>query len=360
MRTYRNLYNEFISKENISLAIKKASVGKRSRKQVVQYLEHIEESIPEIIGYANDFYNEPHSPHVINERGRGKVRTIVVPTFREQIIHHMVVNTLRPVMMKGMYEHSYGSIPGRGIHLAKKRIEKWVRKDWKNTRYFLKMDIRHFFASIPNDKMKAYIAKYVKDEKVLEVACRIVDVLPQGLPLGFYTSQWFANWYLQPLDHYIKEQLHAVYYVRYMDDMVVFGPNKRKLHKMARAIGEYLNTLGLELKPSWCVARFVYEKRGREYGRDLDFMGFRFFRNRTTLRRSIMLRATRLARRYNGSVRNARRFMSYLGWFTHSDTYNVFVKWVKPFVNVRRMKLHISNYERRRLLCGTRLATATQ
>ena len=350
MRTWKNLYGFFISEENIRLAITKASVGKRHRKQVKVYIEHPDEHIQEIIDYANDFYNEPHVAHTINERGRGKARDIVVPSFREQIVHHMIVNTFKPVMLKGMYEHSYGSIPGRGVHLAKSRIERWLHKDRKNTKYFLKMDIRHFFASIPHDKLKALISKYVKDDKVAEVARRIVDVIPRGLPLGFYTSQWFANWYLQGLDHFIKEQLQAKYYVRYMDDMVVFGASKRKLHKMVPQIKDYLETLGLELKPDWFVARFVHDETGREYGRDLDFMGFRFYRQRTTLRRGIMYRATRVARsiKKKQTIFNAHRFMSYLGWFSHSDTYNVYCKWIKPFVNVRRIKLQIGRYDRRR------------
>lgn len=347
MRSYKHLYEDFISKENIWVAIHNASKGKRDRRQVMPYINDVEGSVPSVVDYVEHFENAPHVMHRINERGRGKERDIVVPTFKEQIVHHMVVNTLRPVMMRGMYDHSYGSIPCRGIHLAKKRIEKWLSKDRKNAKYFLKMDIHHFFASIPHDRLKAFIGRYVRDEKVFSIVCKIIDVLPQGLPLGFYTSQWFANWYLQPLDHFIKERLHAKYYVRYMDDMVVFGSNKRKLHRMRVAIEEYLATLGLELNPSWFVARFVYTKDGKEYGRDLDFMGFRFFRTRTTLRRTIMLRATRLARRMNGSILDAHRFMSYIGWFTHSDTYNVFCKWIRPYLSVRRLRLQIGRADRR-------------
>jgi len=359
LKTYKNLYQKFITEDNIRLAIKKASIGKRKRKQVLPFIEHTDEHIKEIIDYANNFYNEPHVSHVINERGRGKAREIVVPTFREQIVHHMVVRTLEPIMMKGMYEHSYGSIPGRGIHLAKKRAEKWLRKDRKNTKYFLKMDIRHFFASIPHDKLKTMIGKSVKDERLIKVISTIIDVIPQGLPLGFYTSQWFANWYLQSLDHFIKEQMKAEYYIRYMDDMVVFGASKRKLHKMIPQIQEYLAGLGLELKPDWFVARFVYEDEGKEYGRDLDFMGFRFYRERTTLRRSIMLRTTRLAKRMKRTISNAHRFMSYLGWFDHSDTYNVYLKWIKPFVVVHSIKAQIGRYDRRRFKrCGIKAQTA--
>ena len=69
------------------------------------------------------------------------------------------------------------------------------------------MDIRHFFDTIPHDRLKAKLKKTVHDEKMLELLFRIIDVTEVGIPLGFYTSQWLSNWYLQGLDHFIKEQL---------------------------------------------------------------------------------------------------------------------------------------------------------
>ena len=110
-----------------------------------------------------------------------------------------------------MYEHSYASLPGRGAHKGKRVIEKWIRTDAKNCKYVLKMDIRHFFDTVPHDKLKAKLRKTIHDEKMLDLLFRIIDVTDIGIPLGFYTSQWLSNWYLQGLDHYIKERLGAVH-----------------------------------------------------------------------------------------------------------------------------------------------------
>lgn len=74
---------------------------------------------------------------------------------------------------------------------------------------------------------------------MLNILFLIIDGSEQGLPLGFYTSQWLSNFMLQPLDHYTKEQLHAAHYIRYMDDMVVFGRNKKELHRMRIAIDDF-------------------------------------------------------------------------------------------------------------------------
>ena len=75
---------------------------------------------------------------------------------------------------------------------------------------------------------------------MLYILALIIDGSEVGLPLGFYTSQWLSNFMLQPLDHFIKEQLKAVHYIRYMDDMVVFGKNKKELHRMQQEIERFL------------------------------------------------------------------------------------------------------------------------
>ena len=268
----------------------------------------------------------------------------------------MVTKTLIPIFSKGMYEHSYGSLPDRGAHKGKKHIEKWIRQDPRNCKYILKMDIRKFFDSIPHDILKSKLARIIKDEQFLTVLYEIIDVQDVGLPLGFYTSQWLANWYLQTLDHYIKETLHARYYIRYMDDMVIFGSNKRELHRMREAIEHELNLLGLKLKANWQVFRFDYARSGKRYGRCLDFMGLKFYRDKTVLRKNIMIKASRKARKLSKkqkpSIYEIRQMLSYLGWIDCTDTYSFYLKWIKPYVTIRKLKKRISNYDRRQNKCG--------
>lgn len=164
----------------------------------------------------------------INEGTGRKERSIEKPRYNyEQVVHHIVVSACYDIFMQGMYEFSCGSVPERGAHYGKKYIERWIRTDTKNCKYVLKMDIRHFFESVDHDVLKAWLEKKIRDKRMLHILNLIIDGSEQGLPLGFYTSQWLSNFMLQPLDHYIKEELHAVHYIRYMDDMVVFGRNKK-------------------------------------------------------------------------------------------------------------------------------------
>ena len=281
-----------------------------------------------------------------------KERIIIVPTAEELLVQHNVVNALKPMFCKGMYEHSYASLPGRGAHKGKQVIEKWIRADKKNCKYVLKMDIKHFFDSIPHELLKAKLRKTIHDDKMMDLLFRIIDVTEIGIPLGFYTSQWLSNWYLQGLDHYIKENLGAVHYMRYMDDMVIFGSNKKVLHRMRQTVADYLESeLGLELKANWQVFRFSYiDHDGKERGRDLDFMGFRFYHNRTILRKSIMFKATRKARKISKkekpTILDARQMLSYLGWIDCTDTYYMYDKWIKPYISFKELKCKVSQFDR--------------
>ena len=358
MKTYKHLYEEFISEENIKLAIRNGTKKKRHRPLFNKIYNNQEKYVPKFQEICKRYYNRQHKPKEIYDGITRKKRIILVPAPYEQIVHHMVVNILKPIFMKSMYEYSCGSIPKRGGHMAKKHIQKWIYNDIKNTKYCLKMDIRKYFESIPHDILKAKLSRIILDKDFLKVVNTIIDVQEIGLPLGFYTSQWLANFYLTDLDHFIKEELCAKYYVRYMDDMVILGGNKRQLHKMRQEIEKYLNEiLGLQMKDNWQVFKIEYvDKHGKTHGRALDFMGFKFYRNRTTLRRNIMLRASKKAKRIKNkdkpTLYDCRQMLSYTGWISATDTYGFYKKYIKPYVNIRYMKKRISKYERRSKLCG--------
>lgn len=352
MKSYNHLYEICISESNRKESLKFAKHSKRIRRIMKHRHMSDEAVIEQSYDWIVQYENAEHTPVYIYDGISRKERTIIVPTMEELVVQHNVVNALKPMFCKGMYEHTYASLPGRGAHKGKQVIEKWIRTDPKNCKYVLKMDIRHFFDSVPHDILKAKLRKSIHDEKMLDLLYRIIDVTEVGIPLGFYTSQWLSNWYLQGLDHFIKEKLGAAHYMRYMDDMVIFGSNKKVLHRMRQAIADYLvDELGLELKDNWQVFRFSYiDSEGKERGRDLDFMGFRFFRNRTILRKSIMYKATRKARKLSKkekpTIYDARQMLSYLGWIDCTDTYRMYHKWIKPYVSFQRLKRKVSQYDK--------------
>lgn len=371
-KSVNNLYKPMLEHGNVERKFHIAAKGKTQRPDVAVILQpeniqrHVETVIEQLSNTAQEGFDVPnpekawkptkHGKVTINEGTNRKQRQIEKPRYNyEQVVHHIVVSACYDIFMKGMYEFSCGSVPNRGAHYGKKYIEKWIRTDEKNCKYILKMDIRHFFESVDHDVLKEWLAKKIRDKRMLHILHLIIDGSEQGLPLGYYTSQWLANFMLQPLDHYIKEELKAVHYIRYMDDMVVFGKNKKELHRMQQRIETYLRErFNLQMKNNWQVYRFDYfdRKTKKRKGRPLDFMGFEFWRDKTILRESIMLRCTRKVNRISKKDRitwyDATAILSYMGYVTHTDTYAMYEERIKPYANIKKLKKIVSKNSKRK------------
>lgn len=350
-----------LTDEIIDEAFRVAIKRKRNRPEIQKIIDNYEENKKKLREFLKrgNFTPYIHKAREINDGFKAKKRIILQPHFTsakpEQWIQHIVVQVLKPMFMKGMYEFSCGSIPNRGIHYGKKYLEKFIKENPKKIKYVLKADIHHFYENIDINLLKEKLKKYVKDEKFLNLVFFVLDsnigVFPDGkiynagLPIGYYTSQWFANWYLQELDHYIKETLKAPFYMRYMDDIVIFGSNKRELHKILKSIKSFIGKAGLKLKNNYQIYRFDY---GKDYGRFIDFMGFRFYRNRTTIRKGIFIRSCKLARKLGKSNEvswyNACRMLSYIGWFLRTQTSTAYKQNIGINVNKKRLSIIISNH----------------
>ena len=346
MKRAGNLFEKICDIDNIHEAIINAARGKKSRRTVAYVLENQDKAAGLIRDMLiNKTYKpKPYRTFVIKDGPRQKERTIFCPTYYpDQIIHWALMQVLQPVIMKGMYEFCCGSIPGRGVHYGKRYLEKWLRKDRKHTKYCLKLDIKKYYPHIDNEVLKEQFRRKIKDPSALWLIDCIIDSHAEGLPIGNYTSQWWANFYLQGLDHYIKEELRIKHYLRYMDDMALFSNNKKQLHKARKLIAEYIKPLGLTLKENWQVFR-VDE-------RPVDFLGFRFYRNKTTLRRKNSLRIRRRVKRASKkpkpSLSDARAILSYMGWIKHSNSYYFYCKYIKPYVNIKQLKEVVSYASRK-------------
>ena len=350
MHSYSNLWEIANSDEMYDRCIKKAARGKNNRRAVKKWMEDIDGFKGYLRHNLKNWKNYPHDSIIIHDVNSGKDRIIIVPMHEETVVHYIIVETLKPLLTNGMYAHTYASIEGRGLHKCMKRIRNWIDKDPANCKYCLKLDIRKFFNSIDHDLLKEKLRKYIKDDKFLKLVYEVIDATDDGLPLGFYTSHWLANWFLQPLDHYIKEKLGVKHYARFMDDMVLFGSNKRKLHKVKRLIDAFLLDLQLKIKDNWQLFRFDHIKHGEHKGRVLDFIGFKIYRDRTVLRKRLMLHLTRkikkIKKKNKFTIFDARQLMSYLGWIDWSDTYNVYKKYVAPTIQFKKGKKRISQYDK--------------
>lgn len=376
MKSFNHLFEKLVDYDNIKEALKNAAKRKRRRGDVQYILQDEEKHITNVIYILEngEFKPQTHNLMRIQDGVSKKERFIMQPYFfrnqygkavYEQVIHHAVVQVLKPIFMKSMYFHSNGSIPDRGCHSGKKYLANYIKKN-KNTnkvKYFLKGDIHHYYQSVNIDKLKSMLAKKIHDKRFLEVVFAILDSnvaltkegkVKMGLPIGFYTSQWFANFYLTEFDHYVKEELKAPFYSRYMDDFLILGSNKRELHENIKKIESYIKELDLELKPNHKVALFDYIRSdGKRIGEYIDFMGFKFYRDKTTLRKHVIKHAKRAAYLVDKAIKEkninwyiSSKMVSYYGWFKDSDTYTYYNKYIANKAHIGVCKNVIRQHDR--------------
>lgn len=338
MKRIGYLYSKICEAENIETAILKASLGKRDRefvREIVESRKHYAEKIREML-IEKAYSPSPYTIKKIYDGASKKERLIYKPKFYpDQIVHWALILVLEPVIMRGMYPHTCGSVPGRGTSYGQKVLRKALNTDYRGTKYCLKMDISKFYPSIDKELLKESFRRIVKDRDCLWLIETVIDSVEAGLPIGNYTSQWFSNFFLQDLDHFIKERLGAKHYIRYVDDLVILGPNKRKLHRVREEIELYLKSKKLSLKQDWQI--FLVSKR------PIDFLGFRFYRSKTTLRRSLALRIRRrmikISKKKQMNFSDASAIVSYWGWIKRSDSYGFYCKYFTGLkINIAKAK----------------------
>ncbi len=160
-----------------------------------------------------------------------KEREIAVAPLRDRVAQHALINICEPVFDDYQIDQSFACRKGKGQSGAVKLAARYS----KNARYYLKLDVRKYFASIDRDILTRLLERRFKDDKILRAFYDVVwsyePMQTSGLPIGSLTSQFFANHYLAPLDRHIKEDLKIKKYLRYMDDFVLFSDDKNELKR---------------------------------------------------------------------------------------------------------------------------------
>lgn len=365
MKRFGFLYEQIVSEENCKLAIINAAKHKKKRKNVIKVMNNLD-------FYAKDLserlvrldFTSPYRTRIIKDGLSGKERELQIPAFYpDQCAHHAIVQVLQPLIMKSAYYWSCANIPKRGIDRAAKGVERATMRDIKHAKYCVKMDIHKFYPSIPHEKLKERLQRKIKDKKALAVLYTVIDSYhstpEHGIPIGNYTSPWFAEFFLQPLDYFIKQTLGVEHFIRYADDLVLIGSNKRKLRKALYAVMEYVTDLGLEIKHDYQLFRIQRNCKSRKHrrGRKIDFVGRCFGIRTTTIRKRRALALMRQSRhiqkiqKSNGvvSFRMAAGFLSRCSCFKHTDSLGMKKKYYDT-VKIKKLKEVVRNESKRKYL----------
>ena len=347
LKRVNNLFESLISDENLLRAIYEVDKSHHWKSghrpnHTTAWVEMTKEKRVEVLRQHIIFGFRQRPPRIVEryDVGAKKWRIISEPKqWPDQYIHHALIQVLQPVMMRGMDKYCCGSIRGRGTHYAKKAIEIWMKSDPKGTQFCLTMDIRHFYDNLRPEVVMNRMRQLVKDYRVLNLIERVIE---NGVKIGAFPSQWFANTTLQPLDNTIRQSGLCCHYIRYMDNITIFGSSKSKLKTLKRRIERWLNSRFLQVKGDWQI--FNCDKRLP------NAVGYRYGRGYTIPRKNNFFRLKRCIKRYRKKLSNhkpvsqrlANSILSRLGQLKHCNNCSLYARLFRGRRIVRDLKVIIS------------------
>lgn len=305
MKTYKNLYPNITSFTNLFLAAQNAQKGKTRYPEVSQFNFRLEENLFQLKEELETKTYQPgtYRAFMISEP---KERLISASPYRDRVVHHALCNIIAPLFEKTFIYDTYANRKGKGIHKALDRFQYYA----KQYQYVLKCDIKKFFPSIDHEILKQELRWKIQCADTLWLMDSIINnsneqephivYFPEddlftpytrrrGLPIGNLTSQWWGNIYLNRFDHFIKAQLKAPAYIRYVDDFVLFSNDKTTLHTWKKEIIIYLQRLRLLLHPH--KSQIMVTKYG------VPFLGFKVYPHYKVVLKNNTKRYTRLIRK---------------------------------------------------------------
>ena len=305
-------FEDIISLDNLLNAWNEFIVGKKSKKDVLEFSANLMDNIILLHNeLANGSYE--HSDYESFFITDPKPRHIHKAGVRDRLLHHAIYRILYPFSEKTFIADSFSSRDDKGTHKAIKRFRVFAGKVSKNntrTCWIFKGDIKKFFASINHDVLKRILGDYISDQKIILLLEKVINSFGRGvgIPLGNLTSQLFANIYLNVFDQFAKHQLKAKHYVRYADDFVILSDNLAWLESLIPLIEMFLaEKLCLRLHPDKIYIKTLNS--------GVDFLGIVSFSHHKIIRTKTKRRVLRLV--------NEKNLPSYLGICRHANAYEV-------------------------------------
>ena len=312
------MINKIASYENLLLAFTKAYRASKNKTEKAYYFVNQEKILfnirREIL--SGNYSPKPYRQFFVYEPKR---RLISAPDFRDRIVHHALVNIISPIFENIMYPSSYACRKNKGTHRAINLAQEYL----KVNKYVLKGDISQYFPSIDHQILFQQLRLLINDAKTLKLIKKIISSYHsekgqgKGLPIGNLTSQLFANIYLTGFDWYVIKLLKNYFYIRYLDDWLIFTKSKDEIWKIKRCIDQYLTE---NLKLSWQGKKCIVSPTSI----GIPFLGFYLKPYKRRLRRTNLIQAIknfRLLRRQVKAKVITRDFFqqSWSSWLGHAE-----------------------------------------
>lgn len=323
-KTIKNVYDKSLTYHKLFNAYKNACIGKGNKKNVLLYSKDVERNIIKIKNEleSNNYKIGKYNTFIIYEP---KVRIIKALPFKDRVVQQWYIyEFIKPYIVDRFIYDSYACIEGKGTHKVVDRLQYFMNKmNIKNNNYYvLKCDIKKFFNNIDKNILFHILKKYISDKDVIWLTSLFVyDGESKGLAIGNYTSQYFANIYLNELDYFIKYNLKIRYYIRYLDDFILLFNTKEECKIIKNKIEFFLkDELKLELNN-----RSIYfpNRLG------IDFCGYRIFNNYRLIRKRIKRKINTCINKWMKLVilgcldikKMEQSINSYYGYLKHCNSY---------------------------------------
>ncbi len=322
-----NLQEQLCQWDNLTLAYRTASRGKRGRQATAQFEFLLGDHLIELQEQLENKTYQPgkYRSFYIHEP---KKRLISAAPFRDRVVHHALCNVTVPYFEEQFIPTSYANRVGKGTHRALDQCRNYMRR----YQYVLQCDVVQFFPSVDHEILRTTLRKMLPDESVLWLIERIltsgVGVLseeynmvyfpsddifavnrPRGLPIGNLTSQWWANCYLNQFDQFIKRELGCTAYLRYVDDFLLFADDKQTLWQWRKAILERMQRLRLTIHEECALPRPITD--------GMKFLGFVHYPEYRKLKREKGFAYQRKLKHLLLNASNKKLQSSVRGWINH-------------------------------------------
>ncbi len=323
----KNCFYKNLTFEKLLQAHKRAKNHKTSKSEVIEFEMNLENNLINLLNNIknNRYHLGKYRKFIIMEPKRREIQAL---PYVDRIVHQWYVEEfIKPYIVPKFINSSFACITGRGTHRAVDCIQKYMQnmKVLNNDFWILKCDIKKFFYNINPHILIRIMKKYISDKKLLNFTILLItenrDVSPVGIPIGNYTSQFFANIYLNELDYFIKHDLKVKYYVRYMDDFILLLNTKEECKKIKPIIEKFLKkNLELELNEK---SRYYPNKMG------VNFCGYRIWPTHRLLRTNSKIKIKKNVKKWNKLWRKNKLDFSYtiqslnswIGHASHSNSY---------------------------------------
>ena len=280
------LFDQTFTLESLYQAWEDASRGKRAKRATLEFSRNLGSNLAALHAelHAGTYCPQPYTIFMVYEP---KPRTIYAPAFRDLVVQHAIYRLVYPIFNRGFIDQSFACRKGKGTHAAADYAQAALRASAPGS-YLLQLDIRKFFYRIDRTVLRRLIERKIKDVRFVNVMMQFAEYGEAvGIPIGNLLSQTYALIYLDPLDHYIKRELGARRYCRYVDDFVIFGWTRERCLAALEKIKTFLATsLNLEL------SRHSLHR----VTNGLNFVGYRTWRSTRFVRKHSLYTFTQSAK----------------------------------------------------------------